>query len=80
MSKKHHGGPGPVPPGNRPQSGPAFNENAGEDEDQTPGTQSDTGAGFQEQDPQRRLGDFGTAGEHPRQQPGRLNDGDTHSK
>jgi hypothetical protein len=74
MSKKHQGGPAPVPPDNRPQTGPA-----------SPGEQplnadEDAGAGFQEQDPRRRLGGYETAGEHSRQQPGRLNDGDTHGK
>jgi hypothetical protein len=72
MSKKHRGGPRPVPPGNRPQSGPP--NPAGEDEEQTPDTGTE-GVGFQEQDPKRRLGDFGGAGEHPIQQPGPLNDG-----
>jgi len=78
MSKKHRGGPAPVPPNNRPQSGPP--NPTGEVENQAPGTEADGGAGFQEQDPQRRLGDFSSAGEHARQQPGRLNDGDTHSQ
>jgi hypothetical protein len=40
----------------------------------------DTGESFQQQDPQRRLGGFETAGEHARQQPEPLNDGDRHSK
>jgi hypothetical protein len=76
MSKKHHGGPAPVPPGNKPQGGPGGP--VGGDEP----TENDTngGAPFQEQDEKRRLGGYGTAGEHPIQQPGRLNDGDTHSK
>lgn len=78
MSKKHHGGPGPVPPGNRPKAGPTgplpVDENPQSEND------ADPGAPFQEQDPQRRLGNYGTAGEHPRQQPGALNDGDTHSR
>ena len=79
MSKKHHGGPAPVPPGNRPQSGPP--SPTGEDEKQEPGTEPNAGGvGFQEQDPKRRLGDHTGAGEHPIQQPGRLNDGDTHSR
>ena len=78
MSKKHHGGPAPVPPGNRRQSGPA--KPTGEDENQITGSETDPGAGFQEQDPKRRLGDYGGAGEHPIQQPSRLNDGDRHSK
>jgi len=76
MSKKHHGGPAPVPPGNRPQSGPPSPTT----EEENPGAETDPGTGFQEQDPKRRLGDFGGAGEHPIQQPSRLNDGDRHSK
>ena len=76
MSKKHHGGPAPVPPGNQPHAGPP---NAAGEPPVTEGGE-DTGASFQEQDVQRRLGNFSGAGEHPRQQPGRANDGDTHSK
>jgi hypothetical protein len=79
MSKKHRGGPAPVPQGNRPQSGPP--SPTGEDEKQAPEADTDTGGvGFQEQDPKRRLGDHTGAGEHSIQQPGRLNDGDTHSR
>lgn len=72
MSKKHHGGPAPVPPGNRPAAGPvpqADDEHAATDQD------TNTGASFQEQDPKRRLGGFSGAGEHPIQQPTKLNDG-----
>jgi hypothetical protein len=69
MSSKHKGGPAPVPPGNRPQGAPA----------DAPGTEADqeasAGAPFREQDPERRLGGYGGTGEHPRQQPGRSNDG-----
>jgi hypothetical protein len=68
MSKKHHGGPAPVPPGNRPQSGPA---GSGDE----PTIDTDTGEGFQEQDPKRRIGGYETTGEHSRVQPGPLNDG-----
>jgi hypothetical protein len=77
MSKKHRGGPTPVPPGNRPQMGPV---SADTDEHQPSNADESTGASIQDQDPQRRLGGYGGAGEHPRQQPGRLNDGDTHSQ
>ncbi|MBA4064047.1 MAG: hypothetical protein C0501_10110 [Isosphaera sp.] len=73
MSKKKHS-PGPVPPGNRPQAGPGYSPGQEDEQDLPAGP--DSGAGFQEQDPQRRLGGFETAGEHSRQQPGRLNDGD----
>lgn len=75
MSKNKHN-PGPVPPDNRPKGGPGAIP--GLDADQTDA--ENTGAPFQEQDPERRLGNYGTAGEHPIQQPGRLNDGDTHSQ
>jgi hypothetical protein len=76
-SKKNHG-PAPIPPGNRPHSGPLIgpghplDSESGED-------QTDGGAGFQEQDAQRRLGDYATEGEHPIQQPTRLNDGQQHA-
>ena len=75
MSKNHHGGPGPVPPANRPQRGPS-DPTGDEPVEETP----HSGEAFQEQDPKRRLGDYGGTGEHPRQQPSRLNDGETHSK
>jgi hypothetical protein len=77
MSKKNHS-PGPVPPGNKSQSGPGFTP--AEEEPDVDARKSGAGEGFQEQDPQRRLGDFESAGEHSIQQPSRLNDGDTHSK
>jgi hypothetical protein len=76
MSKKHHGGPAPVPPGNQPHPGPPDDA----DPDQPTANDTNAGAPFQDQDVKRRLGDFGGAGEHPRQQPGRLNDGDVHSR
>jgi len=69
MSKKSHS-PGPVPPGNRPHGGPATQ---GPDDDA--GQAVSSGQGDQQQDPQRRLGDFTGKGEHSRQQPGPLNDG-----
>ena len=78
MSKKHHGGPGPVPPGNRSNAGPAHTP--GTDDQEPVNTAENQGESFQEQDPKRRVGDFETAGEHARQQPGRLNDGNTHSQ
>ena len=75
MSKNHHGGPAPVPPGNRPQTGPAKPFS-------TPETPADAaeGASFQEQDVRRRLGDYSGTGEHPRQQPTPVNDGPKHSQ
>lgn len=71
MTKKHRGGPGPVPPGNRSITGSTNLDKKG------PITESEKGpgVGFEEQDVKRRLGDYGGAGEHPIQQPGRLNDG-----
>jgi hypothetical protein len=79
MSKKHHGGPAPVPPGNRSNAGPTHTQ--GTDDAQEPvNTAENQGEAFQEQDPKRRLGGYETAGEHPRQQPSRLNDGETHSQ
>jgi hypothetical protein len=71
MSKQHQ--PAPVPPGNRPQAGPPK-------ADTTEVPHGTSEQGFQEQDPQRRLGGFESAGEHSRQQPTPLNDGTTHSK
>jgi hypothetical protein len=78
MSKKHHGGPAPVPPDNRPQSGPPAN--APGDADAALPDDAHNGDQFQDQDAKRRLGGFETAGEHSRQQPSRLNDGETHSQ
>jgi hypothetical protein len=74
---KKHPGPAPVPPGNRPQGAPADVTAESQEPDRH---QPTDGAGFGEQDPQRRLGGFEGAGEHSRQQPGRANDGDTHSR
>ncbi|HYH66954.1 MAG TPA: hypothetical protein VD866_19825 [Urbifossiella sp.] len=76
MSKKHHGGPAPVPPGNQPKLGPTGTP-AG-DEPDTMAT--DGGAAFNDQDPERRLGGYTTAGEHSRVQPGALNDGGSGSR
>jgi hypothetical protein len=62
MSKKHKGGPAPVPKGNQSHSGPQKSvlENIPE---------KSKGAPASEQDPKRRLGNYGTAGEHPIEQP-----------
>jgi hypothetical protein len=65
----------PVPPGNQPQAGPPDAAGAGQQNLGGGG-----GAPFQDQDPKRRLGDFESAGEHSRQQPGQLNDGQHHSR
>lgn len=70
MSKKNHS-PGPVPPGNRPQGGPSGKPGDPDDVDKADEHGSPAAA---EQDPERRLGNYGTAGEHPRVQPGGHND------
>jgi hypothetical protein len=62
MSKKHKGGPAPIPTANQSHFGP-----------QKPlkkilPPQSD-GAPASEQDPKRRLGSYVTAGEHAIEQP-----------
>lgn len=71
MSKKNHS-PGPVPPANQPHTGTAFTP--GGDQDQ-PAPGEATPPMDQEQDEKRRLGGYGGKGEHPIQQPGKLNDG-----
>ena len=73
MSKKHHGGPGPVPAGNRPQGGPE--KAAVEDGDEATPDAHETGTGFSDQDAAGRQGNFTGAGEHPIKQPGPRNDG-----
>lgn len=62
MSKKHKGGSAPIPKGNQSQSGP---QKAGV----KPIAPKRKGAPASEQDPKRRLGNYGTAGEHPIEQP-----------
>ena len=62
MSKKHKGGPAPIPKGNESEAGP--------DKPAQPQTPAQPhGAPASEQDPKRRLGNYGTAGEHPIEQP-----------
>ncbi len=78
MSKKHHGGPAPVPPGNRPHTGPANPPE--EDADAAHPADTDVGAPFQEEDPKRGVGNYTGTGEHSRVQPGPRNDGDKHSQ
>ena len=72
MSKNHHGGPGHVPPGNRPKAGIPFNADG---DGEVPGDLQKGGevASQQEEDPKRRLGDFTGKGEHPIQEPGGKN-------
>lgn len=72
-TKKHR--PAPVPPGNLPPAG--YPGSADEVEAQA---HAGGGAPFQDQDAKRRLGDYTTEGEHARQQPTQLNDGQQHSK
>lgn len=75
MSKKHRGGPGPVPPGNQSRMGPQHSDRpAGDEELAQKGPEGTSGAAGQEQDPKRRLGNYQTAGEHAFQQPGGKND------
>ena len=62
MSKKHKGGPAPVPKENQSHSGPQESMKA--DSAAIP-----HGAPASEEDPKRRLGNYGTAGEHPIEQP-----------
>ena len=62
MSKKHKGGPGPVPTGNQTSTGPQKSK-------QERRTKRPHGAPASEQDPKRRLGNYGTAGEHSIEQP-----------
>ncbi len=62
MSKKHKGGAAPIPKGNQSHAGPQVLMR--EQEPQTP-----HGAPASEQDPKRRLGNYGTAGEHSIEQP-----------
>jgi hypothetical protein len=63
MSKKHKGGPAPIPKRNQSRFGP-----------QEPGNEpiapKPAGAPASEQDPKRRLGNYDTAGEHSIEQPG----------
>ena len=69
MSKKHKGGPAPVPAGNQSNSSTQqpVHEKTAEIPHGTPAS---------EQDPKRRLGNFGTAGEHPIEQPDGKNGSD----
>jgi hypothetical protein len=72
MSKKNHR-PGPVPAGNQPKTGPAFEEPEQDEPGKTAGPQGEVGP--QEEDPKHRMGNFTGKAEHARQQPGPKNDG-----
>ncbi len=63
--KKHHRGPAPVPPGNQPSALP---------QDDRGQPAADAEAGFNNQDPKRRLGNFTGAGEAAYMQPGGRSD------
>ncbi len=76
MSKNHKGGPGPVPPANRPHAGPT--DETGEPLQEDSSGQSNEH--FQEQDPKRRFGDFTEKGKHSLQEPGPANEGNVHHK
>ena len=71
-TKRH--GPAPVPAANRPAAGPA------DDAARQTAAGAGGGAPLEEQDPKRRVGGFEGAGEHPRQQPSQINDGQQHSR
>jgi hypothetical protein len=73
--KSRHG-PAPVPPANLPKSGPT----SGADEAENVQAHAGGKMPFQEQDPQRRIGDYEQRAEHSRQQPTQLNDGQQHSE
>ena len=62
MSKKHRAGPAPIPTANQSQSGPR-------EPGDKPIASPPEGAPASEQDPKRRLGNYGTAGEHSIEQP-----------
>lgn len=70
MSKKNHS-PGPVPAGNKPHTGTAY-EPPGEDES---GKTEQSETGLQEEDSKRRMGDFTGKADHSIQKPGPKNDG-----
>jgi hypothetical protein len=63
MSKKNKGLKAPIPSSNQPRYGPRQTQDVS-------APRTPHGAPASEQDPKRRLGDYGTAGEHPIEQPG----------
>ena len=73
MSKKNHS-PGPVPAGNKPHVGTAYQP---QDQDEAePGKEGQgSNEAFQEEDPKRRMGDFTEKADHALQEPGPKNDG-----
>jgi hypothetical protein len=75
MSHHKKRGTTPVPPGNQPHAGPAV-----DDKQARQGAVGSGGSPFQDHDAKRRIGDFESAGEHSRQQPSAINDGQQHSR
>jgi hypothetical protein len=75
MAHKKTRRPAPVPPGNRPPMDPMGDVTTGRQRRRASGAEP-----LQEQDPKRRIGGFEGKGEHSRQQPGPLNDGQKHSR
>lgn len=69
MAHKKSGAHPPVPKKNQSPMGPDYQKPDSHKPAQN------QGAGFAEQDPKRRLGDFTGKGEHAIQQPSALNDG-----
>ncbi len=67
MSKKHHGGPGPVPAGNQPHTGTSFTPAT---EEAQPGdVRKDGEVPAQQADPKHRIGRFNGTADHSIQQP-----------
>ncbi len=74
MSKKHHGGPGPIPPGNRSHSGKP--SKPGEEGEALEDIQKGGEVSPQQDDPKHRLGDYTSTGGHSIQEPGGKNGSD----
>jgi hypothetical protein len=74
MSKKHHGGPGPVPPDNRQHAGTS--STLGEAEKESGSLQKGGEVQSQQEHPGNQLGDYTGKGEHSIQQPGGKNGSD----
>ena len=76
MSKKHHGGPGPVPVGNRPQMGMAQQPDADTPPEGAGEVREGGEVPAQQEDPKRRMGDFTGTARHSIQEPGGKNGSD----
>lgn len=80
MSKKNHA-PGPVPPDNQPIAGPGLQPGTDAANPANPGDTTPTTPSLdQEQDPERRFGNYGGKGEPPIQQPGGKSGGGGHNQ